>query len=293
MNLLTFITYFAITILNISAINCLANPLQKSELPKEMPTETEIRFNQNGGMAPTYKKIKVSGNLLFVEERTFQNRTPQMRYVEIPNEEKSALYQVFVENKFDLIKNDKREGIVYDAPWQNISIRADRKSFNTSAGANSPLSGINLARYQAVKNAIFKLEEKFKNQLVEVKQNYAVIKYNPEFHSFIFKNVRPEDLYDVEFAQIDNFITKAVADFNSKQKDNRQIKDLSNYKFQYVTFYNENREKIVWVNAFCDDFGKNWRNEIIFVKDGGSCFFNFKINLSKREYFDFQVNGVA
>jgi len=69
--------------------------------------------------------------------------------------------------------------------------------------------------------------------------------------------------------------------------------DLKKYKRQYIAVINSKGEKEVWVNCFCDTWKKNWRKELIFVLDGGNCYFNLKINLTKGEYYDLMVNGDA
>jgi hypothetical protein len=73
---------------------------------------------------------------------------------------------------------------------------------------------------------------------------------------------------------------------------NNLILKASGYHYQIVTVIDEKGEKLVWINALCEsiDF---WRNEIAIILDGGNCFFNLKINLNKKEYFEFAVNGVA
>ena len=67
---------------------------------------------------------------------------------------------------------------------------------------------------------------------------------------------------------------------------------LDRYKRQYIASISPNGDKIIWVNFFCmGDFGNNyWRKEVLFVDDGGNCFFSVKINLTRREYFDLSIN---
>lgn len=274
-------------------VQCSGNFLQRSELPKEMPDNTMMRFRENGGMAATFKEVSVSGNQIIIKQKTFKERTPRIFYAGISIEEKKALYTTFVENKFDTIMNDERDGIVYDAPSEGIYIRAGRITKNISYGANSPLSGANLRRYQAIKNTIVNLETKYKNDLKQVADNYAVIKYDPEFHDFYFKNAKPLELDDEEYASIHNLIIKAVEKHNSDEPDKRKVWDLSKYNFQYIPVYTEDRQKQVWVNAFCNAFEKDWKKDLIRVKDGGNCYFNLKINLSNSTFYDFSVNGMG
>jgi hypothetical protein len=291
MNLQAILILILLITLSPLLIQCSNVFSQKTELPAEMPADTEIGFYEGGGMLPTFKRVKISGNLLFIEERLFNDKEPKSLYAEISAEETAALYKAFVENKFDRIKNDKREAIVYDAPSENVSIRAGRKTYNISAGMNSPLSGSNQKRYENVRNAILKLEAKYRDQSKPLTRNFAVIKYDESPHKWIFKFSKPARLEKEELAQIDRLVSRAVREYNSKQKANRQIKDLGKYKFQYIPVYNKAGAKEVWVNAFCDAFETDWQTEIVTVDDGGNCYFNLKINFSSQSFYDFQVNG--
>jgi hypothetical protein len=75
-------------------------------------------------------------------------------------------------------------------------------------------------------------------------------------------------------------------------KDNFVI-NLKQYYRQYVPFLNEKGEKEVWVNCFCSSLDNDWRKDIIYVHDGGNCFFQLRVNLSKGTYHEFSVNGEA
>jgi hypothetical protein len=55
---------------------------------------------------------------------------------------------------------------------------------------------------------------------------------------------------------------------------------------------------IVWLYCICHKsglfYGNNFQREPIGrVYDGGECFFNLKINLTKQIYFDLSINGDA
>jgi hypothetical protein len=91
---------------------------------------------------------------------------------------------------------------------------------------------------------------------------------------------------------------KEFEEYNRKYpQDNRDKSDiiieLENYKRQYVAYINSKGEKEIWINCFCDTNIEYWRKEIVFVLDGGKCFFNLKIKIKKKEYYDFRVNGDA
>ena len=76
--------------------------------------------------------------------------------------------------------------------------------------------------------------------------------------------------------------------------------DLSQYKFQLVPFYNDEKEKVIWVNGICIqdlfDYGeeeKSWRETVLIVNDGGKCHFNIYVNLKRSKAFDLVINGEA
>lgn len=69
----------------------------------------------------------------------------------------------------------------------------------------------------------------------------------------------------------------------------------TDYYRQYVGFIDNKGNRIIFINAVCKAYGqksdltKNW----IFVLDGGSCFYQIKIDLTNKKCFDFSVNGEA
>ena len=127
--------------------------------------------------------------------------------------------------------------------------------------------------------------------------------------AFAFRNDYKIDTLkssDLEF--IETSILRLIDSFNVEGKirmDKRQrqlgpavkidrnyfLIDTSRYKFQIVAAVNDTNERIVWVNAFCDYNGKNWRTDIVATKDGGICYFNSSINLTTLHIIHFDVNG--
>lgn len=71
------------------------------------------------------------------------------------------------------------------------------------------------------------------------------------------------------------------------------IRDLSEYKAQFIGYTNDGGEKILYANYFCVDSFLDWKNNFVMALDGGNCFFNVKVNLQTKEVFDFIVNGDA
>lgn len=137
----------------------------QSQLPKKMPERVSFNVYQGGGMARSYKKIRIADGVLTIEELNGNQREPQKWWTRVSQADAESLYQAFVENKFDEIKNDERKHIVYDAGSETISISIIKlNTIGVTYGKNSPLSGRNLQRYQAVKKAFEELVEKAKNQ---------------------------------------------------------------------------------------------------------------------------------
>jgi hypothetical protein len=115
----------------------------------------------------------------------------------------------------------------------------------------------------------------------------------------------PQDLDDIE-----TLLKKCIDEYNNGQeKQFNEIKskypernsdignftiDLIRYKRQYIAAINNKGEKEVWINCFCNTWNKEWKKEqLLIVKDGGNCYFNLKINLSTKKYFELSVNGEA
>jgi hypothetical protein len=99
---------------------------------------------------------------------------------------------------------------------------------------------------------------------------------------------------------IDNYNVEADKEFRQIAMNNHSFKpnrvnfiiDIEKYKRQYIVVKNSKGEKEVWINCMCST-RKNWQKELIIVKDGGNCYFNLKINLTKKKYYDLGVNGGA
>ena len=104
------------------------------------------------------------------------------------------------------------------------------------------------------------------------------------------------DLAPGEIQNADKILIQALKGYKLFSKT-----DFNDYRFQLVPSINEKGEKIVWINAFC--FGEwgsqrrsEWRKKIYprhMVDDGGTCFFDLKINLTLNNYSEFGMNGFA
>lgn len=121
--------------------------------------------------------------------------------------------------------------------------------------------------------------------------NYAVLPFEKnEFAAF--KNARGTTLSGPDIKLIETLANQAIAAYNSSEKYQRI--ENENYKVQLIAVINEKGEKEVWVNGFCSTFGdENWRKSTLVVNDGGSCYFNLKINLTTKRCYDLGVNGIG
>jgi hypothetical protein len=70
------------------------------------------------------------------------------------------------------------------------------------------------------------------------------------------------------------------------------IPRLATYKRQYFGFL-AGGKRYVYVNAFCDTTRDSWRERVVLVKDGGSCYFQAIFDVGAGTYTDVRVNGEA
>jgi hypothetical protein len=114
-------------------------------------------------------------------------------------------------------------------------------------------------------------------------------------------------LSEKEILKAERLLDECLKEFNSEQEKKFNglhkkypqltrkgfIVDKKNYKRQYIVVTTPKGEKQLWINCFCSDTEKNWKKELVYVIDGGSCFFNLKINLTQNKFYDFFVNADA
>jgi hypothetical protein len=69
--------------------------------------------------------------------------------------------------------------------------------------------------------------------------------------------------------------------------------NLARYVRQYIPALDDDGNKIVFVNCVCNTNGRDFRKEMIFVADGGKCYFHLYINLTKKTIYDLYINTNA
>jgi hypothetical protein len=73
----------------------------------------------------------------------------------------------------------------------------------------------------------------------------------------------------------------------------RELRNWAEYIFQYQG-REEKGQKYILVNAICRrDPEWNLEKQLIFVFDGGPCFFNLRFDPKRRQYYDLAINGYA
>lgn len=145
----------------------------------------------------------------------------------------------------------------------------------------------------------FTKKQKAKNILSDTIVNLNNIAVFPHSENqYIFENSNNYQLTNKDLKEIEVLLLKAIDEYNETHKNylhrvNEPFINLQNYKRQYIAVINSNNEKEVWINCVCNRNNANWKKYIIEVDDGGNCYFNLKINLTKKKFYDFMVNGVA
>lgn len=107
---------------------------------------------------------------------------------------------------------------------------------------------------------------------------------------FVFSSPDIADSFELtkeELMEANEAYFKCIAD------NKKHLRPAKEYKRQYVPKINSSGQKEIFVNCFCTDFGLDWRKKIITVQDGGNCFFNFRINLKTKMYYNLSINGDA
>jgi hypothetical protein len=138
---------------------------------------------------------------------------------------------------------------------------------------------------------------------------YTIIEFNEESRWIFEKNCKKTKLTKNDLDNISILINKAVNDYNVQAEiklknlmlENKKVKfnrndfiiDFDKYKSQYVAVENQKKEKEVWINCLCGNLANMSKEHVLIVDDGGNCFFNLKINLTTKKYYDFRVNGDA
>ncbi|WP_420400942.1 hypothetical protein [Flagellimonas sp.] len=119
---------------------------------------------------------------------------------------------------------------------------------------------------------------------------------------YLPKSAAPTTISTSEMTRVNSMMKDCIRTYNDglkKSGENRKhfkkykILNLRHYKIQYVPYVNEKGEKEIWINGFCDSMGTDWKKEVIFVFDGGNCFFEIRLNLTTGECHSIGISGYS
>ena len=100
-------------------------------------------------------------------------------------------------------------------------------------------------------------------------------------------------LTQAELNCVDSILISGITNYNNKRDRNRYPEiDLTNFNYrkQLIGLMNLRGGKEIYVSCFCRKDDDRWKTEYFCTYDGGNCYFNFKINVAEKQYFDLQVN---
>ncbi|MEP4598013.1 MAG: hypothetical protein ABJZ92_17525 [Cyclobacteriaceae bacterium] len=137
-----------------------------------------------------------------------------------------------------------------------------------------------------------------------------MLKYNSTFYWIFPENSVNAQLTDKDLNISEPLLNAEIRKFNEdgqirKDSLNRQFPNyqfyeeqfsinLQDYRRQYVIGTTPTGDKLLHINFFCGTEGfEYWKDDYVIVDDGGNCFFQVLINISKIELLEFSVNGVA
>jgi hypothetical protein len=140
--------------------------------------------------------------------------------------------------------------------------------------------------------------------------HFVILPFDTSVYTSLPADCTQATLNNEDFANIERVLSFCVNKYNRSQntvyreivkklpdQDLRiddYVIDLKRYYRQYVVVFNKRGEKEVWVNCFCNiQSQENWREKAVIVMGGGNCFFNVRINLTRKSFSDFMVNGLA
>lgn len=107
--------------------------------------------------------------------------------------------------------------------------------------------------------------------------------------------------------EIDTIIINGIRENSKDYYNNLSPNTYNDYYRQYVCYILPDGDSIAFINAICritehpveDKHGQyyfikdDWQHNLIYVMDGGDCFWRIWVNFSKKKYLRFIVNGVA
>ena len=124
---------------------------------------------------------------------------------------------------------------------------------------------------------------------------YVIIKDEKLIKSIHGENALPSDLNNSELDKIEKILEEAVGYDYTKDLSKQGIfkVNVAEYGRQYIPAINQDGDKIIWINLFCQDFESIPIDSLILVMDGGKCYFRITVNLNTLTYSNLVFNGFA
>jgi len=134
------------------------------------------------------------------------------------------------------------------------------------------------------------------NELLSYDTSRIVILLIDTANPWIFKGAASTQLTNQDLQTVHELLHECINVHNRKQDTTKEFPeyiDLKKYKLQYIPFKDSKGDKKVYINSFCvSDWGFHyWKQSLVQVEDGGSCFFHLIINLTTKKYEPLFTNG--
>jgi hypothetical protein len=95
------------------------------------------------------------------------------------------------------------------------------------------------------------------------------------------------------YSGFDEFWTPTLEDVTAAEAAILEDQGALDHDRQYSGVIDDDGDRLVLVNGFCDTMGTNWMAEPVFVLDGGDCFFAASFNVDTGDLERFWFNGDA
>ncbi|MCK8143352.1 hypothetical protein MW871_15785 [Flavobacterium sp. I-SCBP12n] len=236
----------------------------------------------------------------------------QCKKSKIETLKQSKIEQIFAENNYDLGGNVKFE-LFSDSTYNLIStVKSPNyektEKFNGFCEVKNDTIYFKPFEFEytdsekaVIKNNFIEFISEKSSFRIEIKKNtfktrnkldftkfkdYAIFTYKPENKNSEYK---PYDINQTELEEIDRILTKSFEENKSK------LKSKNEYVKQCRIVTNANNEIEIWINCYCKNkYDKSgFKYNLIQMNDGGKCNISIKINLTKKEYSELNIAGLA
>lgn len=151
-------------------------------------------------------------------------------------------------------------------------------------------------------NAFGQKTEKTSDQTTFVRgKHYSGVIFSADYRLPVFDE-NDKGRFTPTVAEVDRFeqeLQRRIKELNKNRPNQGRHygpiidKRLKRYGRQYVGFINDKGERIIHTELNWKRHNKNWKTNFILTFDGGSYHWTIRYNLSKDEFFNFGVNGIA